>query len=154
MRASLLVVFLLSALAAGCSSRGDCATVDCLDGASVLVTGAAVKYASNLPVTLQVCVGSACSSFQLERTGAAPVCTAQTAGTSICTIDEMGTVVLTALPFPPGTAAGASVAIHATVTDEYGSLYDSTQTVTVVASQPDGPSCTPICDGAEASFAP
>jgi hypothetical protein len=150
MRAAPLLFLLLSPLAA-CSR--DCPLVDCLDGANVLVTGAAVTFTDDLPVTLQVCVGSACSSFRLDHTGAAPVCTALTGGTTICTIDEMGTVVLTALPFPAGTVAGAAVAIHATVTEGTGTLFDSTQTVPVSASSSD-PGCTSGCDSAEASFTP
>jgi len=149
MRAAPLLL-LLSALAptlGGCSSR-DGADVDCLQGASVLLTDAAVTYVSDLPITIEVCVGSACSSFEIEHTGQAPVCVAQSAGTSICTIDEMGTVVLTALPLPAGTAAGASLPIHATLSTSGGKVYDSTHTVTVTSSQPDG------CDGAETSFTP
>ncbi len=146
------LVLLATLALAGCSSR-DCADVDCLDGAGVLFTGAAKTFSDDLPVTLTVCIGSACSSFRLEETGQAPVCTTVTGGTSICTIDDLGTVVLTALPFPAGTAAGALLPIHATVTDETGTLYDSTQTVAVTAPA-ETPGCVSTCDSAEASFTP
>ncbi len=156
MRATPLLFLLVAALApaAGCSSR-DCTPVACLEGVDVTLTGAALAFAADLPVTLEACVGSACSSFSLEKTGAAPLCAAQNGAASLCTIDNMGTVVLTALPFPAGTAAGASVAVHVTATDGTGpALFDGTQPATVTASQLGASACQPTCETAEASFTP
>src|ERR1700744_2553127 len=88
---------------AGCSSTSACADLECSDAASVTLTGLATQLAADLPVTVTVCLADACTSFRIDHTGQAPICTALTTGAGLCTIDGEGNVVLTALPLPTGT---------------------------------------------------
>lgn len=141
--------------AEGCTGTQSCTLLACLDGVSVVLTGVATKLAADLPVTVEVCVGTDGSSFRIDHTNAAPICTALSGGTTLCSIDGAGTMVLTTLPLPAGTAGGASVPVHATVTDAMGaSLFDQTVTATITTSQPNGPGCDPICHGAHVAFTP
>lgn len=158
MRTAFLLVMLLGMgqATAGCTGAQDaCTRIGCLDGVSVVLTGLATKVAAQLPVTVKVCAGSSCRSFRIDHTSAAPTCTSVDGGTTQCSIDGMGTVVLTTLPLPAGTTGGATVAVHATVTDKKGTaLFDSTVMTTITQSQPNGPGCDPICHGAQVAFAP
>lgn len=153
-------LFLLPALAAGAAAPGcvtahDCTLIGCSDGVGVVLTGLATKVATSLPVTLEVCADASCVSFRLDKTGAAPTCTGLSAGNILCAIDGQGTVVLTTVPLPTGTTGGTVVALHASAKNKGGtSLFDATQMVTIVASQPNGPDCGPACYGGEATFTP
>lgn len=151
-----LMLALATALTAtDCSSPQVCSLLACENGVSVVLTRAAVKLAADLPVTLKVCVEASCSSFTIVHTGAAPVCTSVGSGTPLCTIDGEGTVVVTTVPLPAGLDGGASVPVHATVTDSMGgSVFDATEMVTLAATQPNGPGCGPGCLEAEAAFTP
>jgi hypothetical protein len=155
MRAAPLLLALALASVSGCQSSQDCTLIGCQDGVGVTLTGLAAKPGLSLPVTLNVCLDATCSTFKLNHTGQAPTCTSMSAGNTLCTIDGQGTVVLTTLPVPPGTAGGAALTVHATATDSMGAtVLDQSQMVTVVESQPNGPSCGPACLGAEATFSP
>jgi hypothetical protein len=144
---------LLALAFSGCQSSQECTLVGCQDGVGVTLSGIATKLASNLPVTLTVCLDASCSAFKLNHTGQAPTCTSLSAGNTLCTIDGEGTVVLTTIPLPPGAAGGATLTVHATATDGMGAtVLDQTQMVTVTESQPNGPGCGPTCLGAEATF--
>ena len=151
MKAALVVsVVALSGGASGCSSQS-CTAVGCLDGIHITVAGFTAKFTS-LPVTLAVCVGGACESFQVLKTGAAPECKALSATTSGCAIDGQGTLVLTGLPLPSGVAG--SVSVTATVTDKSAAvLYKGMSTASVTTSEPNGPGCG-VCESAAAAFAP
>ena len=151
---STLPLIALAFAAASCSSPSICGLLTCENGVSVILTRAAVTFAADLPVTVKACVETSCSSFTIQHTGTAPLCTSLDSGTTLCSIDGDGTVVLTTVPLPTGLDAGASVPVHATVTSAAGaSLYDSTEMVSVASMQP-GANCEPACLEAEASFTP
>jgi hypothetical protein len=155
MRAALLLpVLAIAQAAAGCqSTESACTLVACQDGVGVTLGGVAAKLAPSLPVTLTVCLDTSCSSFKLNHTGQAPTCTALSAGDTLCSIDGEGTVALTTLPLPPGTAPGASLVVLVTAADGMGnSLLSEMQSVTIVETQPNGPDCAPTCLGAHATF--
>lgn len=144
----------LAVAAASCASPSVCGLLACENGVSVVLTRAAVKFAADLPVTVKACVETSCSSFTIQHTGTAPLCTSLDSGTTLCSIDSDGTVVLTTVPLPTGLDAGASVPVHATVTSASGaSLYDSTEMVSLTLTQP-GADCKPACLEAEAPFTP
>jgi len=155
-RPILLFALGLALAAPGCASAAGCPISDCSNGVGVILNELIPKISASLPVTLEVCLDTACSSFQLTVTGgsAAPMCADPPGSNVECTIDGEGTLVLTTLPLPDGTAAGAVISVHATAKDKYGTtLFDGTTPVTVTSSQPDGPSC-PSCEGGQAVFTP
>jgi hypothetical protein len=150
------VAFGLALAAPGCASSAGCPVLDCESGVGVIVDALIPKVSSSLPVTLEVCLDTTCSAFQLTATGGAapPECTDPPGSNALCSIDGEGTLILTTLPLPDGTAAGAVISVHATVTNKDGdSLFDGTTPVTVTASHPAGPSC-PSCEGGQAVFTP
>ncbi len=138
----------------GCSSSQDCDVVACLNAVHVVVAALSDKLADDLPYTLEVCVGgTSCSSFRFEATGGGnpPECTSLAAGTSTCTIDGMGNVVLSGLEIA-GESNG-SVSVHATVTSSSkGVLFDSTQMDPVDTSEL-APGCG-TCKSVSAEFTP
>jgi len=81
---------LLAPLAPGCTGGRDCTLLACGSGVELFLTGFAAAHSGDLPLTLTVCVGSACSSVQLTATGASPVCMVKSAGTTGCSIDGTG----------------------------------------------------------------
>ena len=69
---------------AGCSSSTTaCGDLECSDAANVTLTGLATQLAADLPVTVTVCLADACTSFRIDHTGAAPICTALTTGAGL-----------------------------------------------------------------------
>jgi hypothetical protein len=142
-----------SALAPGCGSAASCGVVGCLDGIDVVLSSIAATYVSDLPITVKACVSGACSSFRLDKTGGAPACTALSGGTATCSIDGMGTLVLSTLALPAGVAGGASVTVDVTVTTSSDTLFHGTQNATVTSTEPNGPGCG-TCSSASAAFTP
>jgi hypothetical protein len=152
---TLLLIMALAAALGSCSSPSVCTLIACENGVSVVLTGAAVKFAADLPVTVKACVETSCSSFTIQPTGTSPICTSLDSGATLCTIDGEGTVVLTTVPLPAGLDGGVSVPVEASVTNAMGtSLFDGKDMVTLVATQPAGPNCGPPCLEAEAPFTP
>jgi hypothetical protein len=157
MRAAPLLLALALTPIAGCQSSPDCTLIACQDGVGVTLTGLGAMLAPSPPVTLKVCLDSTCSEFELSPTPHGPVCISQT--NTLCTIDGEGNVVLKTLPLPPAAggrpaAAGStSLTVYATATNSLGwAVFGGSQMVTIVASQPNGPSCGPTCLGAEATI--
>jgi hypothetical protein len=148
---SALVVALAGILLSGCGSSTSCDVVGCLGGVHVTMSNLATTFSDDLPLTVSVCVGGACSSYRVEMTGQAPACVSLSGGTSTCTLDGMGSLVLSGLPL--AAASGGTVSIEAKVTDDEQSLYDSTVTASVTENEPDGPSCG-TCASAAAAFSP
>ena len=149
----LLLALVLAPLAPGCGGGQSCTLLGCSDGVGVTLPVFAAAHAMSLPLTLSVCLGSECSTFQIDATGVAPVCYVKSAGNVLCTIDGQGTVVLKSIPLPAGTADGAMVPVHVTATDKTGTkVADGTQTVTIATLQPNGPTCDPTCHSAEVTI--
>ncbi len=96
----------LSLVGAGCSSTNACLDLACADSANVTLTALATQIAASLPATVTVCLGDACTAFRIDHTGAAPICTALSAGPGLCTIDGEGNVILTSLPLPRAPPPG------------------------------------------------
>jgi hypothetical protein len=147
-----VAVALASILLSGCgSSTSSCDIVGCLGGVHVTMTDLATKYSDDLPLTVMVCVADECSSYRLEMTGQAPACVSLSGGTSTCTLDGMGSLVLSGLPL--SSVSAGKVSVEAKVSDDKQALYDSTVTTSVTESQPDGPSCG-TCTSAGVAFSP
>jgi hypothetical protein len=142
-----ILTLLLCSSAPGCTQR-ECTLIGCVGGIGVDLQGFAVTHSGDLPLTLTACVGSVCDAVRIDPTGEAPVCTVETPGVGAlrCTIDGQGTVVLTELAVPDGTADGAMLPVHVTATNEQGTVVvDATEPVTISSFQPNGPGCDPGC---------
>lgn len=147
-----VVSLLLASLAPACETLHECTLIGCSDGVGMTLPALATTYSGNLPLTIDACLGAECSVFRIDHTGAAPVCTSMSAGNTLCTIDGMGTVVLTKLPLPTGATDGP-LPVHVTVTDKSGAtIADGTATVTITPSQPNGPDCEPTCHEGQVSL--
>ena len=151
---SLLAALVAAGLTtSSCESAQECDLDGCEDGVNITVANMLATIGTDLPVTVQACVGAACTSFQLAKTGATPACTQLDAQNALCSFDGQGTLVLTSVPLPAGAEAGAMLAVHVTVTDKNdASLFDGTQMVPVTALTQGSGSCGTTCDRAVASF--
>jgi hypothetical protein len=136
---------------AGCSSSGTaCPNTACLDSASV--TFLSLANGLTLPATVTVCLDATCSSFRIDHTGAAPICTALTGGSGLCTIDGEGNIALTSLPLPSGTTTAATVAVHGTVMSTDGTTFDQTDMAVVADWPPDRGACPAECHHTQVTF--
>jgi hypothetical protein len=143
---------LLGLLVPACRAGSDCTLLACASGVDVALHTFAVTHAGDLPLTLSVCVGSACDAFQVSSSLSGAVCTSS-ANNVLCTIDGLGTVVLTELPIPDGTADGTSLPVHVVASNKQGTVIaDATQPVTIALSQPNGPGCDPTCHGGQVTL--
>jgi hypothetical protein len=149
---AMLALAASAASMAACGSGTTCGDA-CANTAEVELQALASTFAMDLPLTLEVCLGTGCTSYDIVgHTLAMPTCSAVGTTTSVCNVDGQGTVVLSALPLPSGLHAGEAIAISATVTSGSAPLYHAIDMVTVVESSVEGVCGT--CESAQATFTP
>lgn len=148
-----LGALLFASAMAGCSDGGSGCTTCAAGSMTVSLTAVATTYASHLPLSIKLCVAGACSSFKIVATGQAPVCDSESGGDEVCSIDGMGSIVVSSLPLPDTATPGSSVTVSATLTDEDGIAFNGSQAVTVMAAAVEAGECG-SCTSAGAVFDP
>jgi hypothetical protein len=140
----------------GHSMNGGCTLVGCSTGIAIHLGAVAERHVASLPLAVRACIDEDCLDATLAGDASRPSCAISATGngaTGRCTVDATGQVTMDVTGDGSRLTEGDHV-VAVSLQSGGAFLASDTATVTVLAVQPNGPGCGPVCYRGDVTLSP